>query len=190
MNHLRRVAPAAYLLAVILIVFTVMDLAQTVLPIHLGDVQWRVGAVGLLSRMMITPLLGLVVAYAVALLAEHRRVLRTMAVLDGLFVLVLLVGLAFYALDALELRARLTEGSRNYDLGISFSFVKYLFGLVILVVMTIGPWRAATGIRKGGRRQGAESPTAVVFGRGEKGDRGTPARTAPASREAEPVQEV
>ncbi len=184
MNHLRRVAPAAYLLAAILIVFTAMDLLQTILPIRVQDVQWRVVSIGLLSRIMVTPVLGLVVVYAVALLAEHRRVLRTMAVLDGVLALIVAVGLAFYALDALELRARLTQGSRNYDLEISFSFAKYILGLVVLVALTIGPWRAATSIGRGSRRQGSEPASPVVFGRGKKG--GVPRNGPP--RETEQVQ--
>ncbi len=110
MNQLRRVAAAAYLLAALLIVFTSMDLVQSVWPIRAGDVQWRVLSVGLLSRMLITPLLGLVVAYFAALLMEHRRVLRTLAVLEALLAVLLVVGIGFYALDALELRARHHRG--------------------------------------------------------------------------------
>jgi hypothetical protein len=191
MNQLRRVAAAAYLLAAILILFTVMDLVQSVWPIRVGDVQWRVLSVGLLSRMLITPLLGLVIAYAAALLLEHRRVLRTLAVLEALLALILVVGMGFYALDALELRARITEGNRNYDLGIAFSFVKYALGFAALAVLTVSQWRTASGMRKGSRRQGSESGSSVVFAPGDKGDKGpAPRPAAKKPREAEPVQEA
>lgn len=195
MNHLRRVAAPAYFLALILVLSTGLDLVQSIWPLRIGDVQWRVLSIGLMSRMLIPPLLGLVLAYVAALLAEHRGVLRTLAVVDGLLALGLLAGLGFYALDALELRARLAQGNQNYDLGISFSFVKYLLGFALLVWLTIGQWRSASGMRKGGRRQAAEPATAVVFARGDKADKagGAPAaapdQTAPSKATAPPETE-
>jgi len=190
MNHLRRVAAPAYLLAAILVMFTALDLVQSVWPFRAGDVQWRVLSVGLTSRMLIPPLLALVVAYAAALLAEHRKVLRTLAVLDGLLAVALLAGLAFYALDALELRARLTEANQNYDIGIAFSFVKYFLSFVVLAWLTLGQWRAASSMRRGGRREvAAEGATSVVFARVDKGDKAAAPAKATVPPEPESVQE-
>ncbi len=138
----------------ILIVFPALDLVQGVWPVRVGDVSWRVASVGLFSRAMLTPILGLVLAYAAALLLEHRRFVRTMAVLNGLFTVTLLAVLGFYALDALELRARLAAENRNYDIGIAFSFVKYAFALVVLLVLTVSEWRTAGTMRKGSEATG------------------------------------
>lgn len=178
MNHLRRVAVPAWVMVAILVVFPILDLVQGVWPVRMGDVSWRVASVGLFSRAMLTPILGLVVAYAAALLLEQRRVVRTMAVLNGLMTVVLLAVLGFYALDAVELRARLASENRNYDLGIGFSFLKYGFGLAMLLVLTVSEWRTAGTMRRGSRRQ-AESG-GVVFRAGD--------RTAEASADAEPVE--
>jgi hypothetical protein len=189
MNHLRRVVAPAYLLAAILIVFTVLDLTQSVWPVRIGDVQWRVLSIGLLSRLLIPPLLALVVAYAAALVGEHKGTLRALAVLDGVLAVVLLVGLAFYSLDALELRARLTQANQNYDIGIALSFVKYLLSFLILAWLTVSQWRAGSAMRRGGRRGAPEPGANVVFSRVEKDKAPGAQKAAPAPPEPEVVQE-
>jgi hypothetical protein len=182
MNHLRRVAGPAYVLVGILIVLPALDLFQAIWPLRPGDVSWRLVSVGLLSRVMITPILGLLVAYAAALLLEQRRVLRTLAVIEGILALTLVAVLVLYGLDAIELRARLASANRNYDVGILFSFVRYGLAFVILAVLAVSQWRAAGAMNREGRREKAE-PAALLFHVSKKA---TESPAAPA--DAEPVR--
>lgn len=161
MTHVRRVAVPALLLSGILVLFPLLELTQSIWPIRPGEIPWRVLSVGLFSRMLVTPLLGLVLAYGAALLLGRRRLLRGLAVLSGLLALILIVGLVFYALDALQLRSRLVEANRNYDVGILLSFAKYGVGLVFLLTLMRSQWRAATAVSREGR--GSVVPESMVL---------------------------
>ena len=66
------VAPL-YFIAALLIATPLMDFATSVVPLRPGSLEWRFASVGLLSGFLLTPLLGLVIALAVAAYADDVR---------------------------------------------------------------------------------------------------------------------
>lgn len=163
MTSLRRLAFPALILSAVLILFPLLELAQAIWPLRPGEMPWRVLSVGLFSRMLVTPLLGLAFAYGAALLLERRGLLRALSVFTGLLAVLLLLGLAFYALDVLELRAQISDTSADYDLGILLSFVKYGVSLLFLLTLARSTWRAATAVDR--ERRQIAAPASLVLGR-------------------------
>jgi cytochrome bd-type quinol oxidase subunit 2 len=93
-----------YFLAVLLIVNPAIDFVAGVQPLSFDNLQWRFGAVGLLSGFILTPLLGIVLAIGVAHYAEHYVVQRILAVLNVLTALGFLMLLVLFVLDVLQLK--------------------------------------------------------------------------------------
>ena len=160
MNQLRRAVLAAYVVAGILLVFTALDLAQATWPPNPGDLGWRVITIGLLSRVLVTPILALLLIHVAALFSEHRRVLTTMAVVDALLAIILLGGVGAFALDALQMRTQVGPDARsNYDFGLIASFVKLCGTALFLLFLGFSQWRTAGRLhREVGRRRSSSTP--------------------------------
>jgi hypothetical protein len=101
----RRLAPCLYLLAVILIVVPLFDAASTTLPFRPGNVQWRFGAVGLFSNTLLTPGLGYLLAVVTAVMLQHVRTQRALAILSWVAIVALAGLLVMFTLDALQTRS-------------------------------------------------------------------------------------
>lgn len=162
MNHLQRAGASAYGVAALLLIFTLLDLVQATWPARPGDDSWRVITAGLLSRVLVTPVLGLLLAFAAALLLNQPRVLRALAVANVLLVAALGIGLAFFALDALQVRSRVALDTRGtYDLGLALSFVKYGAVILLLALMAWSEWRSGGSLGRTGARRTRQTP--LVF---------------------------
>lgn len=105
------VAPL-YLVAFLLVATPAMDFATSIVPIRAGSMEWRFASVGLLSGFLLTPLLGMALAMGVAQFAGHPRVLRTLAILNLLVGITLLVVLVFFLLDVVQLQGGVQEEAK------------------------------------------------------------------------------
>jgi hypothetical protein len=154
MTHLRRIALPAYIVSAMLILYPLMDLMQNVWPPRLGEAAWRVLVAGLLSRMMLTPALGLLFAYVTALLLEQPRVLRVQAVVNAFLAFAVLVGVGFFFLDALQTRTQVApETKTNFTVGLAISFAKYGIGWIFLVALAFSEWRSGLRTSRAARQR-------------------------------------
>lgn len=144
MQSIRRIAVPAYLIAALLILFPLLDTALSVLPPRLGEVSWRFGAAGLFSRALMTPLLGFLLAYAVALLLEQRRVLRAFSVLNAVLAVVLLGATTLFILDAVQMRAQVNPQAKTaFDVATLVALAKYGLGMVVTVAFAVTGWKGS-----------------------------------------------
>jgi hypothetical protein len=97
--------PPLYFVALLLVATPLMDFVTSILPLRTGDIEWRFASVGLLSGFLLTPLLGVALAMAVAHIATHRRFQRVMAVLNLAIAAIFVVLLLFFLLDIFQLRS-------------------------------------------------------------------------------------
>ena len=98
-------ARALYPLALAVAIFPLADMVARLVPIHLGNAQWRFGAVGLvLSGSLVMMMLGLALLGFTASEHAHRKVLGPLAVAAFAIVGAILVALILFALDAIQLR--------------------------------------------------------------------------------------
>jgi hypothetical protein len=100
----RRLAPCLYLVAFILIVLPLFDAAMSTVPFRPGNVQWRFGAIGLLSSTLLTPGLGSLLAVVTAVTLQHVLVQRILAILSWVAAAAVLALLVLFTLDALQTR--------------------------------------------------------------------------------------
>lgn len=154
------VAPL-YFLAFLLAATPVLDFLTSILPFRTGDLQWRFASVGLLSGFLLTPLLGVALAMAVAHFARHLRVQRLMAIVSlSISVLFVLLMLAFL-LDILQLRNSVQPEARAaFAAASTKAVVKHLSFVVAL------GWLSWTGFKLSSWSAPARErpPAAIVVG--------------------------
>lgn len=107
MDNYPRLAPAAYVIALMLIVFPIFDSVMSVVPLHFENAQWRFGAFGLLSNTLLIPLAGVLIALAVALAYEHEGMQKLLWVGSWTMAALLMLAVVLFALDSLQTRSHI-----------------------------------------------------------------------------------
>jgi hypothetical protein len=141
---MRRIALPAYLVAFLIFLFPLLDTAMSVWPPQPGEVAWRFGAAGFFSRALMTPLLGVLVAFAVALYLDHRRVLRAIAIASAAAAVMMIGVIGMFMLDALEMRSKVIEARRfAFDVASGVALMKYGAGVLAATAYAVVGWRAS-----------------------------------------------
>ena len=152
MTQTRYLGAPAYFMGLVLVLFPLAETVLVVLPIRAGEVGWRFGATGLLSRALMTPLLGILLMLAVALLLGHRRVLRVISVFCTVGALILAGLVVLFLLDALQMRVQVRpEAKTSFDLATLSSAFKHVVVVALLAVFARAGW-------KGSRAMAAKRP--------------------------------
>jgi hypothetical protein len=159
-----------YLIAAILVLFPLMEVALAAWPLRPESVTWRYGTTGIFSRALMTPLLGLLLASGLALLANQSRTLRALAVTSAVVAFFLLFSSGRFLLDALHMRAQVGDDAiarSTLDATAFPALFKLLFGFAATVLLAVGGWfateqavvrdRAAAGSRPRSGQQGSEA---------------------------------
>jgi hypothetical protein len=164
MQSLRPLAVPAYLVAAILVFFPVIDTSLGLLPTALGEVSWRFGAIGLFSRALVSPLLGLLLACAVALLLNQPRTLRVLSIVNAGLAVAILGTVALFLLDALQMRAQVRpDAALSFDIASGVALAKYAVAGAVTSALAITGWKAATiGSARLRRNQSADVHGLVV----------------------------
>lgn len=141
---LRRLTAPAYFIAALLVVLPLLDFATNVWPPQPGQAVWRYGAVGLFSGFVLTPLLGVLVASAIAAVSERGRAFRVLGAVSLAIAGVFLLVVVLFLLDAFQVRASVPpEGKAQFNTGIWRAVAKYL-----VVSVALG-WLGAAATRRG-----------------------------------------
>lgn len=134
--------PACFV-AILLIVFPLLDTWLAVLPMNLTDLRWRYGAAGLFSEAVMTPLLGVLILLGVAVGRARRRLLYVLLWGSAILAAILLLVVTVVALDAWELRVQVQPEQQTSFLVASLVAVGKL-GLGILgFALVVGAARGA-----------------------------------------------
>jgi hypothetical protein len=138
----RPLALAGYPIALLLIVTSLLDTFPKILPADMGSRDWRYGALGLVFNSMVTPLLGLAIAAASAIVARHVGTLR---LISGLFlalaVFAVLGGLLFI-IDFNALSAGLSERVTP-----GFEVATWKTVAIVLLAIPVAAWLGIGGLR-------------------------------------------
>lgn len=181
---MRRVAVPAYLVAAILVFFPVLDAVTTVWPPRSGDLAWRFGAAGLVSRSLVSPFLGLLITFSVALLLDHRRTLRLFAVVTGLLALSFASLAILFALDSVQMRARVApESLSRFDLAWLVGIGKLGVAGLSLLTFTIVSWIASRSSSRRARRRQPELDSVALVSPSDTRATSSATRGGPRDRE-------
>jgi chromate transport protein ChrA len=133
-----------YAVAFLLVAFPLVDFLQSIRGFQPGNLQWRFATVGLLSGVLLTPILGVIVAMVVAAIRGHALVQRLLAILNLLAAVVLLVLLIGFVLDLLQLRSIVPEAGRAEFRSASMrAVVKHLSASLVLFFLGWRGWRVS-----------------------------------------------
>ena len=156
-----------YLFAFILVFWPAVDLLTNTAPFHPGDVRWRYGFAGLLAGFLHTPILGLALATFVAYGRRSRLALRTLASVELLGAVALVLVMGMFALDVVQIRAmRPPESLAAFMTGAAISEAKHLTAFLVLVSLGIGSWRTGAMVDEGSPRAAAEATRGIVAASG------------------------
>ena len=152
MNQYKHLAWPIYLTGSVIIFFPALEFVLTIWPLSPGILSWRFGAVGLLARSLLTPLVGLALIFAVAVFLEHVWVQRVVSGLGFAGSAILLMVTALFALDLLQFRNQVrAEASTAYDVSSGVALMKLLAVSIVLLVFGVSGRRVA-------RRAAAKEP--------------------------------
>ena len=86
-----------------------LDAVPKIWPANFVSADWRYGAAGFLIGGIVTPVLGLTIAAAAALIARQRGMLAVVSVMFLLLAMVLLIGGTAFLVDFGGIAAKLSE---------------------------------------------------------------------------------
>lgn len=151
-----------YLLAFLLVATPLMDFVTSILPLRVGDIEWRFASVGLLSGFLLTPLLGIALAVGVAHLGGHLRFQRLLAILNIVVAVVCVALQVFFVLDIFQLRAAVqAEAADAFQSAALKAVIKH-----VSFFLTLGylGWRGLRISRWGRPAEARRQQAAVVVG--------------------------
>jgi hypothetical protein len=123
-----------------ILAFNSLDFGANVWPWQPGSIQWRFGSVGLFASPLASLVMGMFLLSAGAWTLRHRRVQRLLAMFSGLLVVLLLLVLAGFTLDAVQMRAAVREESQGpLSSVVVQAALKYL---IIMLALTALSWLA------------------------------------------------
>lgn len=142
MSAARPLVLAGYPVAALLVLTSLADVLPKILPLQLGSQDWRFGALGLAFNALVTPLLGLAIAAAVAFIVGHRGVLLMVSVLFLLMALFATVGGVTFLMDFGKVTAGLGEEASR-----SFRVATWKTLFIVLLALPAALWFGISGFR-------------------------------------------
>ena len=145
---------AGYLLAAILVIIPLFDGTLQVWPLRFSDERWRFGSVGSLSNLFLVPLLGLLLAIAIATFRDSRRTKRILGSICGALAVVLAVLSVFFILDYFQVRTQVVPRMQQATaVATATAVAKNVLSIIMLALLSragfAGP-KAAVVVRRSG----------------------------------------
>lgn len=142
----RRIVWPAYLVAFTLAVIPPVDALMQTMPVRLSETRWRWGAFGLLSNAMMIPMIGLLIAFVVAIAFEHRVIQRVLGVIAAVIGACTLIWLCMFALDTVQLHRDVKPAmALAFNVACTTGALKALIGIVTLAGFT---WAGFSGPKR------------------------------------------
>ena len=158
---------AAYLLAALLVIVPLFDGTAQLLPIRAGDERWRFGAVGSLSNLLLLPLLGLLLAIAVAAFTDAQRTKRVLGAICGILAGCLALLSIGFILDYYQVRLAVTPRLQHAtSVATATALLKNVVTIVMLLLLNRAAYAGpkATSPRKGSRLKDSSPASLLPLG--------------------------
>jgi chromate transport protein ChrA len=143
-HSFRPLAWPAYFVAFLLCFFPLVEWFGAVGTPHGPMLRWRFAAVGMLSSMLLTPIVGLFLGHVTALVLRQRRAQWFMTGVSALTVIVLLALLGSFSLDALQLRSSVAPAvKRSFDIALVKVAIDLGLSVIGCLLLTVAGFRVA-----------------------------------------------
>jgi hypothetical protein len=144
----RRLRAPGYLILGIAMVFPLLDLLVSVLPLRPATVVWRFGAVGLLSSAIGAPLLILFFIFVLAYFSGDRKIMVVCAAIAALIALVMIGMAGTFALDALQMKRRVQAAAQaKFLMACAQALLKLAFEGLAALVLAVSAFRTLRGAK-------------------------------------------
>lgn len=141
----RPFAKTLYPIGPLMALASVADPMMRIFPLQLSNMTWRFGAVGLLSEGVVGVVFGVACTIGIAMLLDHRRTARVLSVVAMLTGILMAVVLAFFLLDALQLRADVQPQLKAaFDASVAKAALMIAVACPIPFAMGIAGWRTTS----------------------------------------------
>jgi hypothetical protein len=150
-TQLRMLGSVMYFAAFSLLTSNLADLVIKIWPIKSSELNWRVGAAGLVLDMLVSSIVPLAVFFFAAFMNNDRKLLQVMRWVVVLIGVITVALLAMFALDAVQIRAALPQNVKGQFIkaalkaslqGVLSATVFIWFGL------TVGKLMKSTGVAR------------------------------------------
>lgn len=151
----RLIRTPAYLILTMAMVLPLIDYANGLFPLHLGDPVWRFGALGLIASYTLATTAQLFFLFVIATGAGDRRVLMAIAVVAFVSAIALLLATGVYFLDTIQTRARTSADTQTrLELAAAVVLLKFVCLLVADLVLARASIRARSRLSGAALDQG------------------------------------
>jgi hypothetical protein len=161
-SGLRAIRTPAYMVLSMAMVLPLLDYANGLLPLNLGDAIWRFGAVSLVASYAVATTAQLLFIMAIAAIFGDRRVLIAIAIVAAVIAVTLFAVLGLYALDALQARSRTSDSTQRR---LEITAVIVALKLVVLMVANALVARFAWRESRRGKGGGSSRPEQLIVPR-------------------------
>jgi hypothetical protein len=135
----------AYPMALLLVLAPLAELTARIWPLRPESISWRFGALGMAFNVAVTPLLGVFLAIVTAVWFGHRRWGRFASVLSFVVGGLLLIALADFGLDYLQIRTGvIAENLDGVHAAALRAFVLGGASAIAAALVGFGGWRATS----------------------------------------------
>lgn len=147
-ERVRRLRAPGYVILCIAMVLPLVDMFMSVMPMKPAMVAWRFGTVGLFASAVGAPLLVLFLIYVLALSVGDLKVVVVCGAVAALLALLLIGGTGTFALDALQMKARVqAAGLPRFYTASAQAVIKLILQGIASVVLAISIFRTVRNPR-------------------------------------------
>ena len=162
--------PAVYLLALVLVVLPFIETIAGGWPPRPGEVSWRFGTVGIFANFLGTLFLGLLIGTVTAHLLGHRILVRALSVVSLFLGLLLILAMAGFALDYLQLRRMVRpELKGKFDVESVKALAATTFAIIAGLWLGIGGLRASRPPERGEVTHRRTKGEGLIVGSSDRG---------------------
>lgn len=139
-----------------LIVLQIIDVDVRSWPFRVHSPMWRVGFIGANTGAAGTPLIGLLIVFAIAVATDDEAAAYVVALVSALAAALCVAAAGVFSLDVLQLRNEVRSGlAGQYEIGSMWVAARVLVTAVLFVVLMTSAWRAA---KAAARHRALEEP--------------------------------
>jgi hypothetical protein len=164
MNPDKALARPGYAIALFLFILPLTDATMTLWPtLNLGSEQWRFGAIGTISNLTLIPLLGLLVALALAVWYDHRHVRRFIGWFTAVIAVVFACCAVLFVLDYFQTRAvTRPEYMERMAIATVTSLIKQALTIIALILLSRAALSGPKPAKKSSRAAARKEPTPLI----------------------------
>ena len=152
----RRLRLPGYLIMATLIVLQIVDVDVRSWPFRVHSPTWRLGFISASAGAAGTPLIGLVIVFAIAVATDDEAAAHVVALVSALAAALCVMAAGVSSLDVLQLRNEIQSGLAGpYEIGSMWVPARVLVTAILFVVLTMSAWRAA---KAAARHRALEEP--------------------------------